>query len=99
MTRVILRISRTDHREWRWKTVQPTEQPNTNKSSEQPAPVKRKLPTNSPQIQHKKTKDTKTAQDVQTTDITVINKEPKPTETGAAEGVQDWSDHLKRTSI
>ena len=60
---------------------QPTEQPNTNKSSEQPAPVKRKLPTNSPQIQHKKTKDTKTAQDAQTTDITVINKELKPTET------------------
>ena len=36
-------------------------------------------PTHHPQ--HKKTKDTKTAQDAQTTDITVINKEPKPTET------------------
>ena len=60
---------------------QPIAQPSTNNSTEQPAPVKRKLPTNSPQIQHKKTKDTKTTQDAQTTNITVTNKEPKLTET------------------
>ena len=60
---------------------QSMEQPSTSNSTEQPAPVKRKLPANSPQIQHKKTKDTKTTQDAQTTNITVINKEPKPTET------------------
>ena len=43
--------------------------------------MKRKLPTNSPQIHHKKTKDTKTTQDAPTTDITVISTNPKLTET------------------
>ena len=57
------------------------EQPSTNKSTEQPTPVKRKLTTNSPQIHHKKTEDTKTPNEAQTTDITNISKDSKPTET------------------
>ena len=56
------------------------EQLSTNKPMEQPASVKRKIPTNSPQIHHKKTKDTKTTDEAQTTDITVISKDSKPTE-------------------
>ena len=56
------------------------EQLSTNKPTEQPASVKRKLPTNSPQIHHKKTKDTKTTDEAQTADVTVISKDSKPTE-------------------
>ena len=53
------------------------QQPSTSKSTEQPAPVKRKLATSSLQINHRKTEDTKTPNKAQTTDITDTSKDSK----------------------